>query len=78
MLRRDYSGARDHLLKALQIQQPMANSAIAEYVLSRLARAWFEEERFEEEIAFLTEYIKTPPESQNGYHERADRILAYR
>lgn len=71
MLRRDYSGARDHLLKALQIQQPMANSAIAEYVLSRLARAWFEEERFEEEIAFLTEYIKTPPESQDGYHERA-------
>ena len=69
--RRDYSGARDHLLKALQIQQPTANSAIPEYILSRLARTWFEEERFVEEVAFLTEYIKTHPESQNGYRERA-------
>jgi tetratricopeptide (TPR) repeat protein len=68
--RRDYSGARDHFLKALQIQQPTANSAIPEYILSRLARTWFEEERFVEEVAFLTEYIKTHPESQNGYRER--------
>lgn len=68
---RDYEAAREVLLPLLEFRDRIIDRPTIDWVLTSLASTWLFQERFEELIAFLSDYIRSHPSDCAAYFERA-------
>jgi tetratricopeptide (TPR) repeat protein len=59
----DFEGAREHLLVALDTAADSPNTDIEIRAIDLISHTWTEQDRYEEAIAFLSDYLKKHPES---------------
>lgn len=70
----DVDQARPLLLKALQYRDHLAYQSALEYILMGLAGTWLLAERYDEGIAFFSDYITRFPTDSEGYHCRGENL----
>jgi tetratricopeptide (TPR) repeat protein len=70
----EYDKARASLLQAIEFRDSFNEPEMISYVLMLLASTWLLTERYEDEIAFFSEYLSRYPEDSAAYGGRAEAL----
>jgi tetratricopeptide (TPR) repeat protein len=71
LLSEQYDKARVPLLRALEFREQLRDSAAIDYILASLDATWLFTERYQDAIAFFSDYISRYPDDSAAYGGRA-------
>ncbi len=72
--KQDYEDARQVLLSALRLRDRLVDRKTINWILASLGSTWLFQERFDEQIAFFSEYIVSYPLDCAAYRQRAEAL----
>lgn len=69
-----YDRAREVLLRAVKLRDRVQDAKTIDWILTSLASTWLFQDRFEEQIAFFSDYISRHPHDCAAYRNRAEAL----
>ena len=67
----DYDNAREVLLQAIKFRDRLHDAKTIDWILTSLGSTWLFQEKFEEQIAFFSDYVGCHPNDCAAYRDRA-------
>jgi tetratricopeptide (TPR) repeat protein len=67
---KDYEGARESLLRALQLRDSQTDATTVEFLLAALGASWLYTDKYDDAIAFFSGYLKQYPLEARAYGMR--------
>lgn len=67
----EYQRAREILLRAVKFRERLQDAKTIDWILRSLACTWIFQDRFEEQVAFFSDYVQRYPNDCAAYENRA-------